>query len=207
LVFRSSTFTHWSEEWRAAEDWLTDVEKKLIMLKARVKRGGDFERWDLQVRNSLFSINQVLLTVEEHGGNKQMLKFRARRVPTKTWMLTILVLVTITAFAALDHASGVAIIFGFMTFVVFAAYFHDSASTMYDLKQAINSLPGMPLSATQVKEAAQPAQEELISDEVLEQALEDVRHALQHVSSEEPYNKELLKNSLTSEVVNRQLRA
>jgi glycosyltransferase involved in cell wall biosynthesis len=207
LVFRSSIVTHWSEEWRAAEDWLTDVEQKLISLKARVKRGGDFDRWDIQVRNSLFSINQVLLTIEEHGGNKQMLKFRARRVPTKTWMLTMLVLVAIAAFAAIDHASGVAVIFGFMASVVFAAYFHDSASTMYDLKQAINSLQVIPLAVTPVNETAQPAIEELISDDLLEQALEDARQALENIPSEKPFNKELLKNSLTPEVVNGQLRA
>jgi hypothetical protein len=80
---------------------------------------------------------------------------------------------------------------------------------MYDLKQAINSLQSIPLAVTPVNETAQPALEEelLINDDLLEHALEDARHALQHVSSEEPYNKELLKNSLTPKVVNGQLRA
>ena len=30
FVAGSRTFTHWSEEWRSADDWLSDIEQKLI---------------------------------------------------------------------------------------------------------------------------------------------------------------------------------
>jgi glycosyltransferase involved in cell wall biosynthesis len=78
FVFGSRTFTHWSEEWRSSEDWLRDIEKELVNLKTRVKRGGDFDNWDLQVRIGLFSKSRGLLVIEEHGGNKQNLKFKCR---------------------------------------------------------------------------------------------------------------------------------
>ncbi len=76
FVFGSRTFTHWSEQWRSTEDWLGDIEKEVINLKTRVKRGGDFDTWDLQVCNGLFSRSRGLLVIEEHGGGKQYLKFK-----------------------------------------------------------------------------------------------------------------------------------
>jgi hypothetical protein len=207
LVFRSSIFTHWSEDWRAAEDWLADVEKKLISLKTRVKRGGDFDRWDIQVRNSLFSVSRALLTVEEHGGGKQMLKFRVKRIPTKTLILTMLVLVAIATFAAIDHAAGVATVFSSVAFVVFAAYLHDSASTIFDLKQAISSLDKIQSATQKVDTIVQPVAEEEISDTLLDKALEEARLALQNVSAEKPFDKELLNGSLTPKMVNGQLKS
>jgi O-antigen biosynthesis protein len=39
FTLRSKTFLHWSEEWRSMEDWLTEIEKNLIHLKSRIKRG------------------------------------------------------------------------------------------------------------------------------------------------------------------------
>ena len=78
FIFGTRTFTHWSEDWRSAQDWLTDIESKLVKLKTRVKRGGDFDNWDLQVRIGLFSKSRGLLVIEEHGGQKQFLKFRCR---------------------------------------------------------------------------------------------------------------------------------
>ena len=76
LAFHGKIFTHWSEEWRAPENWLTDIEKHLLNLKASVKRGGEFDQWDFQVKTSLFASSRTLLTIEEHGGGKQYLRLK-----------------------------------------------------------------------------------------------------------------------------------
>src|SRR5438105_13118605 len=73
---RTHVFTHWSEEWRSAESWLQSIEKNVKSLRARVKQGNDFSRWDIQVRNGLFIRTNGLLTIEEHGGGKQLIRFR-----------------------------------------------------------------------------------------------------------------------------------
>jgi glycosyltransferase involved in cell wall biosynthesis len=136
--FRNKIFTHWSEEWRSAEDCLTDIEQNLIELKIRVKRGGDFDRWDVEVDNGIFSINQALLTVEEHGSGKQMLKLKVWRIPSTLWISTMLALFTICGFAVTDQAFGVVAIFGTIACLLCATYCYSTASTIAYLYQAFS---------------------------------------------------------------------
>jgi len=67
----------WSERWRAPEDWLRDVESALFAGSAVVLRGGDWDRWDLEVRGGLLGAARLRMAVEEHGGGKQLLRFRS----------------------------------------------------------------------------------------------------------------------------------
>jgi len=73
---KSRVYFHWSEDWRSAEDWILEIEKNLIHLRTRIKRGYDFDTWDLQVSNGLFSKSRSVLTIEEHGMGKQYLKLK-----------------------------------------------------------------------------------------------------------------------------------
>jgi hypothetical protein len=41
-----------------------------------VRRGGDFDRWDLEVRGGLFGSARLLAAVEEHGQGQQMVRAR-----------------------------------------------------------------------------------------------------------------------------------
>jgi O-antigen biosynthesis protein len=77
--FRTNIFTYWSEEWRPAEAWLTDLEQKLKGYKLRVARGGDFDNYDLQIYNGLFTRMRVVLAIEEHGEGKQYLRLKCWR--------------------------------------------------------------------------------------------------------------------------------
>lgn len=74
--FGPKSFKFWSEHWYSNEQWLTMIERSLIKLKTRVKRGGDFDRWDLQTGTGLFIKYRSILTIEEHGAGKQYLRFR-----------------------------------------------------------------------------------------------------------------------------------
>ena len=74
----TNIFTYWSEKWKSAEDWLTTIEQNLINEKTRVKRGGDFDQWDIQVRSGLFASGHGLLSIEEHGSGKQFLRFKCQ---------------------------------------------------------------------------------------------------------------------------------
>jgi glycosyltransferase involved in cell wall biosynthesis len=78
LPIGSKTFTHWSETWKASETWLTKIEDQLKSIKARVRRGGQFDDWDLQLKSGLLVRSKGLLAIEEHGGGKQFLKFRCK---------------------------------------------------------------------------------------------------------------------------------
>jgi glycosyltransferase involved in cell wall biosynthesis len=77
-IFGRKTFLHWSEKWHSTEEYLTAIEENLIQQKMITKRGGDFDRWDLQTGNKLFTIVRCLLAVEEHGAEKQYVKVQGK---------------------------------------------------------------------------------------------------------------------------------
>src|SRR5262249_13552220 len=67
----------WSERWRAPVATLEAVEVALQAHGGRVVRGGDFDRWDLDVRGGLLGGARARMTVEEHGGGRQLIRFRS----------------------------------------------------------------------------------------------------------------------------------
>lgn len=95
------SLTVWSETWRSYEDWIANMEKNLIELKTRVKRGQDFDNWDLQSRNDfLVSVRSTLL-VEEHGGGKQFLKLKhTMNIPSVIICLLVMSFIAAVAFVA-----------------------------------------------------------------------------------------------------------
>ncbi len=140
FVFKFSVFKIWSEEWRASEDWLSDIEKKLIVLKSRVQRGGDFDRWDVQARNSIFSTSRGLLVVEEHGAGKQLVKLRVWPHPPKMIVAAFAILLSIAIVAGFYHAVSVALIIGLIIFGIFAEYVIDTSATIQQIKIAFETL-------------------------------------------------------------------
>jgi glycosyltransferase involved in cell wall biosynthesis len=155
FVFRQKTFTHWSEEWREAESWLRDVESRLINLQARVRRGGDFDNWDFEIKNGLFNHTRALLTIEEHGGGRQLLRFRTMPVFSKMFIVLTILFFSIAAIAAFDHAFIVAILFACFGFTILSEYFRGASSALYNLNKAFNSLS----SKSSTREDKEPVEE------------------------------------------------
>jgi GT2 family glycosyltransferase len=68
----------WSEAWVSLEDRLRAVEAALRVDGAPALRGGDFDRWDLEMRGGMFGSARLLTTVEEHGQGRQLVRFLVR---------------------------------------------------------------------------------------------------------------------------------
>lgn len=72
------TFTVWNEQqWRSPIEWLESIEEGVKSLRKVVLRGGDYDRWDLELRGGLLGSVRVLMAVEEHGGGKQFVRVRS----------------------------------------------------------------------------------------------------------------------------------
>jgi O-antigen biosynthesis protein len=70
------TFTIWSEEWQSPITWLESIENGIKHMRTVVFRGGDWDRWDLELRGGLLGSVRVLMAVEEHGGGKQFIRLK-----------------------------------------------------------------------------------------------------------------------------------
>lgn len=93
----------WREAWHAPEEWLGDLEARLRDAGALVRRGGDYERWDLETRLGLGAA-RVRLGVEEHGAGSQMLRWRLWPRPSTPAVLAAVLLALLALGAALDSA-------------------------------------------------------------------------------------------------------
>ena len=60
----------------AFDAWLRKLSDGLLREKIPASSGGDFDPWDIQVRGGLFGSARLQLVVEEHGGGRQLLRYR-----------------------------------------------------------------------------------------------------------------------------------
>jgi hypothetical protein len=96
---RPRWFTIWSEHWRASSEWLRSLENNLRKSGTRVVRGGDFDRWDLEISDGTFGSVRLLSMIEEHGAGKQLARLRLRP-RCATWAFTMIVLFGLLSAAA-----------------------------------------------------------------------------------------------------------
>ena len=73
-VPRSTTV--WCENWRGPERQLGALMDTLRQEGAVLVIGGECDRWDLEVRGGALGAARLTMAVEEHGGGRQLFRFR-----------------------------------------------------------------------------------------------------------------------------------
>jgi hypothetical protein len=68
--------TVWCEQWRELAERVAAVESALVASGVAVLRGGDWDRWELEVRGGLLASVRMRSTIEEHGSGRQLLRVR-----------------------------------------------------------------------------------------------------------------------------------
>jgi hypothetical protein len=68
--------TVWSERWASQTDRLLELEGYLRERCMSVVRGGDTDRWDIQVRLGALGSARLRVAVEEHGQGRQLVRYR-----------------------------------------------------------------------------------------------------------------------------------
>jgi glycosyltransferase involved in cell wall biosynthesis len=76
-LLRALYLTAWSERWKSPADWVRAVQSALQAQGTGVVAGGDFDRWDLEIRGGRLGGLRALVVVEEHGAGRQLARLRA----------------------------------------------------------------------------------------------------------------------------------
>jgi GT2 family glycosyltransferase len=71
-----STVTQWRDHWEAPEIVLRELYANLRDSRVRVRVGGSYDSWDLEIRGGLFGGSKLLLATEDHPPNKQLVRYR-----------------------------------------------------------------------------------------------------------------------------------
>ena len=98
------TFTIWSEQWKSPISWLESIEQGVKDLHAVVLRGGDYDRWDFELRGGLLGSVRMLMAVEEHGGGKQFIRIKSWPRCTPAGIIITLLFAALGAAAATAQA-------------------------------------------------------------------------------------------------------
>jgi hypothetical protein len=140
-LFRNKlSLTLWSETWKSSEQWLQEIEANLLESRARVRRGGQYDQWDLHVTCGFFSSAKGLLTIEEHGSSKQLLRFKCKPEYSPIGIELTILLSVLSVLAILDSSYLAGSFLGSFAIILAATYFTDKARAMYDLSKAFKSL-------------------------------------------------------------------
>jgi GT2 family glycosyltransferase len=133
----------WSEEWQPSETRLAEIERLLLRKRAAVRIGGDFDRWDIEVRGGLLGYVRAVGMVEEHGAGKQLFRLRAwPRMPRPASALLFL-LGFLAFLAAYDGAWPVALILGIGGLVLALIVRAECAMAMQTWRDAVHDCAGL----------------------------------------------------------------
>jgi GT2 family glycosyltransferase len=132
----------WSEEWASSCDRLRDVEDALLARSTAPILGGDFDRWDLEIRAGLFGGVRLLHTIEEHGAGRQLVRFRltprisgfAIALPSIFGIPAVL--------AAMSGAWGAAVVLAAATLMVLLIALREASVAMALALSTVHEAPG-----------------------------------------------------------------
>jgi GT2 family glycosyltransferase len=131
------TSNFWSETWKAPEQRLETIEKILRTENAAVTRGGDFDRWDLEVRAGLLSSVRTCMAFEDHSLGRQLIRFRTWPKINSVSLILILTVSTLAIMAAYDQAWIAAGILGSAALILIFRMLWNCSTAMASLLKAI----------------------------------------------------------------------
>jgi len=136
---RRRVLEHWSEQWIDPSEWVRSFEDALVADGSVVRRGSDFDAWDLETRGGTLAGARVKTMVEEHGGGRQLARMRC----TPTFSLVAIAIAALMAgvavVAGLSGAVAVAAILGGLAIALAARIVSEASSAMAATIQALSS--------------------------------------------------------------------
>ncbi len=124
---RPQTVSIWSERWQGPDERLESLEAALQAQGAVVVRGGNYDRWDLELQGGMLGAARVRMAIEEHGAGKQMVRLRSWPRCAPPGVVAALVFALLSMSAALDRASVASAILGTMALLLAMRIFQECA--------------------------------------------------------------------------------
>jgi len=110
-LLAKQTWAFWSTQWIDPHQRLRALERRILAAGVRIRRGGDYDRWDAEVEVGMLVRERLLMSVEEHGGGAQLIRVRAL-LRCKLPLAVGTIVGVLVVFAVLDHAYLAAALLG-----------------------------------------------------------------------------------------------
>jgi GT2 family glycosyltransferase len=120
----------WCEQWQAPEKRLESIEATLHTQGLDASRGGDYDRWDLEVRGGLFGSVRTCMAAEDHGSGTQLIRFRTWPRISPLELLLLFLFVSLAILAAVDGAWLVSVVLGLVAAALVLRIIGDCSAAM-----------------------------------------------------------------------------
>jgi GT2 family glycosyltransferase len=130
----------WSEHWHSALEWREALAAKLKADGTLVHHGGDVSRWQLEVRGGMMGRARTRLTIEEHGADTPVARFRIWPVVSAQGLVFTLLFAILAGLASLDHAWIAAIALGTIAFTLLSRLWLECSRAISSLLESIEQL-------------------------------------------------------------------
>ncbi len=127
---RPRAFAIWSEHWQASTARLSSLEAALLAHRAVVRRGGDYDSWDLEARDGTLAAVRLQMAIEEHGAGRQLVRLRVWPSVSSGSLALIFLPGVLCLLAAVGHARAASAIFGGTTLLLTVRTLQDCAVAM-----------------------------------------------------------------------------
>lgn len=133
---RRRTRSIWTDRSELPETRLAALEQALRAAGAYVRRGGEFDRWDLEIRGGVLSGARLLMAVEEHGGGRQYVRLRCWPRVTHGGAITVALLAGLAAIAARDASLAASVVLGGMSLLLGVRMLVECSGAMAAIRRA-----------------------------------------------------------------------
>jgi len=134
------TLQLWSERWQCPLERLQRIEAALRTEGAAGCRGGDYDRWDLEVRGGLLGAVRLLATTEEHGAGRQLVRFRLWPKCSVQGLALIVWFIALAIGAAVDQAWPSATILVLVAMLPACRMVQECAGAMATVQHALKQV-------------------------------------------------------------------
>jgi hypothetical protein len=127
----------WSENWESGEDRVRALALELRSDGSVVRSGGDWDRWDLQVRGGLLGGARLRMAIEEHGSGRQLVRVRSWPHTPGTAVLTGVLAGALAVLALLSDADAETVTFGVLAAALVIRVIYECGAAAATISQAL----------------------------------------------------------------------
>lgn len=143
---RRRSYAFWSEQWQPTEDRVRAIAAALQSEGSVIRSGGDWDRWDLQVRGGLLGLARLRVAIEEHGSGRQLIRVQSwAHVPRAVFLLGALA-ATVAILAVVSDADAVTITLGALAAGLMARLLYECGTATRAVARALTRL-GQPVAS------------------------------------------------------------
>jgi O-antigen biosynthesis protein len=103
-------YSFWCERWQGTEERVRAIIARLRDEGSVTLSGGEWDRWDVEVRGGLLAGARLRMAIEEHGAGRQLVRVRCWPSAPRISLALATLAVALGVLGTLEHARGAAVL-------------------------------------------------------------------------------------------------